>query len=59
MGLYDLLYKYNMSYDELLKFLRALSGCVYLDYETIERVLDSIYDDYEYKMFVNNKNKGV
>ena len=58
MGLYDLLYKYNMSYDELLKFLRALGGCVYLDYETIERVLDSIYDDNEYETFVNNKNKG-
>ena len=49
MGLYDILQKHNLNYDELLKLILDLRGCVDFNAVKMIRQLDDLYDEAEYR----------
>jgi hypothetical protein len=63
MGLYDLLVKYNITFDELMSIVYDLSKIVYIGsvdrIENIVRDLDDIYDDKEFKKFKKEYGDGI
>lgn len=63
MGLYDLLMKYNITYDDLMGLVYDLSKIVYIGsvdrVENIVRDLDDIYDDKEFKEFKKEYDDGI
>lgn len=49
MGIYDILQKHNLNYDELLKLILDLRGCVDFNAAKMIRQLDDLYDEAEYR----------
>lgn len=61
MGLYDLLYKYNLTYNKYINLLYDLRHIIYFcsesDFETLIAKSDEIYSDKEYKKFKKQQTK--
>ncbi len=57
MGIYDILVKYGIKYNDLIGLLQDLKGCVDYDANKVITQLDAIYDDAEFKRDFNLEKK--